>query len=153
MLRPAPPEAIVRTDTVTVTREVAPPLPAGDTVELCLSNGMTVKVLVTAEHDTLVGDARASLRQLRPVLSFAGAYAAEQSWFSADTVRLENRLYRKAGAERAFTCDELKEVGSYQGVPVFARVEEMSDLPYIVLPVRAGIFQPYTTPQTTRRRR
>lgn len=152
LLRPAP-QTIVRTDTVTVTKEVAAPLPQGDSVQICLSTGRPVTVLVTRDGDTLVGPERARLKQLRPVLAFSGAYAAEQAWFATDTLRFEGRSYRKTGAELGLLCDELKEVGSYQGVPVFARVTEMNTLPYILVPVRPGRFQPYTVPARTQRRR
>ncbi|HEX6557936.1 MAG TPA: hypothetical protein VF021_00695 [Longimicrobiales bacterium] len=152
-LRGHAPEPVVRVDTVTLTKEVAAPLPNGDSVEICLSTGLPARVLVAANGDTLIGAARTPLRLLRPVLSFSGAYAAEQSWFATDTMRFEGRLYHKTGAELQLQCDELKEVGSAAGVPVFARVTEMSTLPYILVPVRPSRFQPYTAPVRTQRRR
>jgi hypothetical protein len=48
-------------------------------------------------------------------------------------------------------CDELKLVGAFRGVPVFASVTEPQGLPTIVVPIRPGFFQNYTT--STRNRR
>jgi hypothetical protein len=146
------PQIITRTDTVTITKEVAPPLPTGDTASICLSTGMTVQVLVNSTGDTLIGDARVKLSEVRSVLSFAGNYAADKSWYGRDTLRFETRLYRKFGMEKKRACDELKEVGAYQGVPVFAEVEAPGILPAIVLPVRPGKFQTYNAATTPRRR-
>lgn len=146
------PQIITRTDTVTVVKEVAPPLPVGDTTDVCLSTGMTVQVLVTSSGDTLIGDARVKLSDVRSVLSFAGAYAADKSWYGRDTLRFESRLYRKFGMEKKRACDELKEVGAHQGVPVFAEVEAPGALPAIVLPVRPGKFQTYNAATPARRR-
>ena len=150
------PQIITRVDTVTVTKEVAAPLPTGDTATICLSTGVTVQVLVSARGDTLVGDARIPVKAVRPVLSFQGAYASDQDWYEhADTLRFENRLYRRAGLARKRDCDELKLVGDFKGVPLFADVTAAQKLPMIVVPVSPGIFQPYmnTTPPATGTRR
>ncbi|MGQ0561334.1 MAG: hypothetical protein ACT443_05615 [Gemmatimonadota bacterium] len=147
LLRPDP-EIVTRTDTVTVVKEVAPPLPEGDSAELCLSTGMTAQVRITPQGDTLIGAARVNLATLRPVLDFAGAYA--QEW--PDTVRFERRLYRKSGVVAKRTCDELKQVGEQRGVPIFAEVTAPQGLPAIEVPVRPGAFQTYTIPERSRRR-
>lgn len=151
------PEIITKTDTVTITKEVPPPLPAGDSVEVCLSTGYPARVRISAKGDTLIGEQRVPLSSLKPVLAFAGSYAAGASWFTtSDTVRFDRRLYGKAGAPRTRACDELKLVGSYQGVPVFAEVTAPQLLPAILLPIRPGQFQLYTTsavPRSARSRR
>ena len=140
------PVTITKTDTVTVTKEVPPPLPRGDSTDICLSNGMTARVLVSANGDTLIGDARVRLREVQPVLAFAGSYAADQDWYTrTDTIRFENKVYRQAGGAMKRACDELKLVGDYRGVSVFASVTEPQGLPTIVLPVRPGMFQNYIT--------
>lgn len=150
-LRPEP-QIITRVDTVTVVREVAPPLADGDSVEVCLSTGMPARVRVTAHGDTLIGEQRVPLRAVQPVLAFAGTYAEAQPWFARDTLRFEKRLYRKAGALQRRGCDELKSVGDFAGVPIFADVTAPQPLPAILLPVRPGQFQLYTMPPVPRRR-
>ncbi len=151
------PEIITKTDTVTITKEVPPPLPPGDSMEVCLSTGVPAHVRITAQGDTLIGAQRVPLSSLKPVLAFAGTYAGDASWFAtSDTVRFDRKLYGKAGGLRGRACDELKLVGSYQGVPVFAEITAPQALPAILLPVRPGQFQMYTTsaaPRPTRTRR
>ncbi|MGQ0814478.1 MAG: hypothetical protein ACT4O1_08425 [Gemmatimonadota bacterium] len=142
------PQIITRVDTVTITREVVPPLPVGDTAEVCLSTGMSARVLVAANGDTLIGDARVRLSTVRPVLAFAGAYMEQP----ADTMRFERRLYRKSGVVAKRMCDELKQVGDYHGIPVFADVTAPAALPAIAVPVKPGFFQTYTVPTPARRR-
>lgn len=149
------PQIITRVDTVTVTKEVAAPLPTGDTATVCLSTGVPVQVLVSARGDTLVGDARIPIKAVRPILSFQGEYASDHDWYErADTLRFDNRLYRRAGMARKRDCDELKLVGDYKGVPLFADVTAAQKLPMIVVPVSPGIFQPFmvTTPPATGKR-
>ena len=136
------------TVTVEVVKEVAPPLPAGDTATICLSNGMPAPILITASGDTLVGEARVSLKAVRPILAFAGTYA--EQW--PDTVRFERRVYRRSGVARKRDCDELKHVGEHNGVAIYADVTAPQPLPAISVPVRAGFFQTYTLPTPARRR-
>lgn len=152
VLKPGPPRTVVRVDTITITKEVAPPLLTGDSAVICLSTGMPARVLITATGDTLVGDARVRIRDARPLLAFAGAYAGEERWLASDTLRFDKRLYRKIGPSAARACEDLKEVGRLNGVPVFADATAMASLPTILLPVRPGIFQPYTTAAGRRRR-
>jgi hypothetical protein len=143
------PQIITKTDTVTIVKEAPPPpLPAGDSADLCLSNGMTATVRITTTGDTLIGDARIPVSTLRPAMSFAGVYA--EQW--PDTVRFEKRLYRKHGLVKKKACDELKHVGVLAGVPVFAEVTAPQPLPMIMIPVRPGGFQDYVLPTPARRR-
>lgn len=144
------PETVTRVDTVTVEvfKEVAAALPTGDSATICLSTGMPAPVLIAANGDTLIGDARISLKNARPVLSFAGTYA--EQW--PDTVRFERRVYRRSGVVVKRDCDELKHVGEHRGVPIFAEVTAPNPLPAIVVPVRAGVFQNYRLPTPARRR-
>jgi hypothetical protein len=146
------PKTIIQIDTVIVTKEVPPPLPTGDSVEICLSTGMPVSVLVSSAGDTLVGPERVKLNAVRPVLSFQGAYADGHSWFErGDTIRFERRVYRKLGRPRKRACDELKHVGEYRGISIFAEVTAPQPLPGIEIPVVPGEFQTYTTPVPRRR--
>lgn len=130
------PQIITRVDTVIVTKRVAPSLVSGDTVELCLSTGMPARVVVSAQGDTLVNGIRVD--SMRPILTWAGSYMA-----AADTLRFEKRLYRRAGAAAARGCDELKNVGAYHGISIFADVTAPQNLPAILWPVRPGMFQEY----------
>ena len=147
------PKPIIQVDTVIVTKEVAPPLPTGDSVDVCLSTGMPVTVRVTSSGDTLIGPERIKLSAVRPILGFKGAYGAGLGWFEhADTIRFERRVYRKLGRPQKRMCDELKHVGDFSGVPVFAEVTAPQPLPGIEIPVSPGWFQTYTTPVPRRRR-
>lgn len=139
------PQIITRVDTVTVIKEVAPPIPPGDTLTICLSNGMPAPIVVSAAGDTLINGI--PLKSVQPILSFAGDYMEER----VDTIRFERRLYRRAGLAQRKMCDELKEVGRYAGIPVFADITAPQTLPTIFLPVRPSLFQPYTTPTPRRR--
>jgi hypothetical protein len=140
---PAPAPQI-RVDTVIVTQTVEPPLPEGQPVEVCLSSGVTAQLHIAANGDTLIGERRIAIKQLRPALSWAGSYAQDREWFRAgDVVRFDGRAYQSAGVERTRVCDELKLVGEHQGVPVFAEVTAPQILPLIVIPVRPGIYQDY----------
>jgi hypothetical protein len=138
------PEIITRTDTVTVTQTVAPPLPEGTPAEICLSTGVTVQIHVAANGDTLIGEKRVPIKDLRPGVGFHGVYAVDKDWYlRGDVVTFERRNYRRAGVERVRACDELKLVGAHQGVPLFAEVTAREPLPMIIVPVRPGIYQDY----------
>jgi hypothetical protein len=142
--REPPPPPQVRVDTVTITQTVEPPLPEGSPAEVCLSTGVTAQLHIAANGDTLVSERRIPIKQLRPVLGWAGSYAQDREWFrNGDVVKFDRRDYRRAGVERARVCDELKLVGEHQGVPLFAEVTAPQVLPLIVIPVRPGIFQDY----------
>lgn len=153
VFNPAPPRTIVRVDTVIVTKTVAPVLPMGDSALICLATGMPISVLIAPTGDTLIGEARIRLRDVRPPLTFAGTYAGQAAWFANDTLRFDKRLYRKSGGTVRRVCDDLKEVGLFNGVPVFADVTAMGNLPIIMVPVRPGMFQSYSSAAAPRRRR
>ena len=145
-IRPKP-QIITHVDTVTVTKEVAAPLPNGDTTTICLGNGMPVTVRV-AGADTLIGERRVKLKDVSPALAWAGIYVSP----APDSIHFEKRVYRKMGAPVHHGCDELKEVGLYNGASVFAVVDAPNNLPVIMLPVRPDFFQHYA-PETPRKRR
>jgi hypothetical protein len=127
-----------------VPHAVEAPLPEGRPVDLCLSTGVTVQVHVAANGDTLVGDKRVRISDLRPAVTFAGVYAQDRGWFRrGEIVRFDTRSYQRAGVDRVRACDELKLVGEYEGVPIFAEVTAPQILPLIIVPVRPGVFQDY----------
>ena len=148
-VEPTPP----RVDTVTVVREVAPPLPNGEPVTICLSTGFPLQAILTA-GDTLVGDARVPIATLRPGVDFAGRYAGSASWLTGGRpFRFENREYRKgAGDPIKLSCDDIKQVGEHNGVPLFAMFDATSPVEVVYVPVRPGAFMPYRTTVPTRRR-
>ena len=141
---PQQPAPQMRVDTVTVTKAVDPPLREGRPVEVCLSNGITAQIHVAANGDTLIGERRVPIKDLRPAVAFAGTYAANAEWYRrGDVVKFERRDYRRSGVERARDCDELKLVGEHNGVPVFAEVTAPQILPMLIIPVRPGMYQDY----------
>jgi len=144
---PAPPP-----DTVTITREVAPPLPTGQATEICLATGETIQVLVTAQGDTLVGPARTSIRVLRQAgVVFAGEYAQGRAWFDQDQpITFENRPYQKSGGEVRLNCPDLVRVGDFQGVPLFAMRNATQPYTQLYVPVRPGVWQMYENLRATR---
>ncbi len=143
VLRPEP-MIQVRTDTVTVTQSVEAPLPEGTPVEVCLSTGVTAQIHIAANGDTLVGEKRVRIRDLRPAVNFVGVYAHDRDWYlRGDVIPFERRNYRRAGVERVRACDELKLVGAHQGVPLFAEVTAPPVLPALIVPIRPGVFQDY----------
>ncbi len=154
-LQPKTPEPVIqiRVDTVTVTREIAAPLPQGTLTEVCLSTGQTIQIAIASNGDTLVGPTRMRLREA-PGITFAGTYAADAGWFSrTDPIQFEKRTYTKAGVQISQKCDDLKIVGDYNGITILAEVLEPAPLARIYVPIRPGIFQPYTTPIAKPRKR
>ena len=138
---PAPPP-----DTITITREVAPPLPTGTPTEICLATGETITVQVTAQGDTLVGPSRVSMRQLRQggVVLFAGEYAQGQNWFENDeSITFEEANYQKSGGEIRLNCPDIMRVGEYEGVLLFARRDATRPYQQLYAPVRPGVWQMY----------
>jgi hypothetical protein len=138
---PAPPA-----DTVVVTREVAPALPEGTPADICLATGQNERVWLTAQGDTLVGPERTSIRELRPGVVFAGAYAAGRDWYTSDeSIRFESASYDKSGDEVSLTCADIMRVGEHMGVPLFATRSAERPFETLYVPVRPGVWQAYQT--------
>ncbi|MSR35751.1 MAG: hypothetical protein EXR95_03760 [Gemmatimonadetes bacterium] len=139
-------------DTITITREVAAPLPTGQATSICLATGETIQVLVTAQGDTLVGPARTSIRLLRQAgVVFAGEYAQGRTWFDQDQpITFEERPYQKSGGEIRLNCPDLVRVGEYQGVPLFAMRNATQPYTQLYVPVRPGVWQMYENLRATR---
>lgn len=141
---PPPPDTIVRLDTITITREVEPPLPEGRLATVCLASGQNVEVRISPAGDTLVGPSRVALGDLGPAIGFVGSYAAGESWFVDDgAVTLERRSFSKFGQPASRDCRGMKIVGDFHGVNLFAEVSASSPFQTIYVPVRPGVFQPY----------
>lgn len=141
---PRQPEPFARVDTVVVTREVAPPLPQGRAATICLATGQAVEIRVTAAGDTLVGPRRVSLVDLGPAIGFVGRYAGGESWFVNDqAITFERRSFNKFGQAEARDCGDMKIVGDFNGVNLFADATTAAPFGVLYVPVRPGIFQPY----------
>ncbi|MEJ2541386.1 MAG: hypothetical protein P8188_15695 [Gemmatimonadota bacterium] len=141
---PMPVDTIVRVDTITITREVPPPLPEGQAATVCLANGQNAEVRVSAQGDTLVGPRRVRLAELGPGVGFLGDYAADESWFVNDqAITFNRRSFSKFGQPTARDCQSLKIVGDYDGVNVFSEISATEPFRALFLPVRPGVFQPY----------
>ena len=147
-----PPPPPPRVDTLIVTREVAPAPPEGTPAEICLSTGFAIPVLIAADGDTLIGQARVSIKQLRPGFGFEGAYAQGKAWLAkGDPIRFERRVYRKDSQPANWKCEDVKQVGAHDGVPLFADLLAPSPLERILVPVQPGVFQAYKTTLPRRR--
>lgn len=141
---PPPPDTIVRLDTITITREVEPPLPEGRLTALCLANGQSVDIRISAAGDTLVGPERVALSDLGPAIGFVGSYAAGEMWFIQDhDITFEGSEYSKFGQPESRECQRMKIVGDAHGVNLFAEVSASSPFTAVFVPVRPGVFQSY----------
>ena len=148
---PVPAPVPPRVDTVRVTREVAPPLPEGTPLTICLSTGFPLTVLVAANGDTLIGSQRIRVQQVRPGLVFEGNYAGGRPWLDSGVLTFERRNYMKAGIPHPLKCDDLKEVGAFDGVPLFADLGAPSPVETLLVPLKPGIFQAFRTTLPRRR--
>ena len=132
-------------DTVVVTRVETPPPPAGTAVTLCLSTGDGVEVLLTSAGDTLVGPSRTPLSELRPAVALAGVYAENRAWFEAgEPITVEQRSYGRLGAAVPLDCGDIRQVGEHLGVPLYATDTGGASPEILYVPVRAGVWQPYS---------
>lgn len=142
---PAPlPDPMARVDTVVVTREVAPPLPAGRATRICLATGQAAEIHVSAAGDTLVGPRRVPLADLGPAIGFVGRYAGGEPWFINDeAITFDRRQFNKFGQAEARECGAMKIVGDFGGVNLFADATSAAPFEVLYLPVGPGVFQPY----------
>lgn len=141
---PLQPEPMVRVDTVVITREVAPPVPEGQVVMLCLANGQNTEIRVSPAGDTLVGPRRVRLADLAPAIGFVGNYAGGESWYTQDQpLTLNRRVFSKFGQPETRDCREMKVVADFDGVNVFSDVEAAEPFQILYVPVGPGVFQSY----------
>ena len=132
-------------DTVLITRDGNPPPPVGTAATLCLATGDGIAVLVTAAGDTLVGPSRTPLSELRPAVDLAGAYAANRAWFEAgDPITVEQRSYSRFGVSVRLDCGDIRRVGEHEGVPLFVSGTDDTSPRTLYVPVRPGVWQPYS---------
>lgn len=141
---PPPPDTVVRLDTITITREVEPPLPEGRLSNICLANGQSVEIRISPAGDTLVGQQRVALSDLGPAIEFVGSYAGGEMWFVDDEpLTFENREFSQFGQPASRDCRSMKIVGDAHGVNIFAEVTASSPFRILFVPVRPGVFQSY----------
>ena len=132
-------------DTVVIARVETPPPPAGTGATLCLSTGDRIEVLLTPAGDTLVGPSRTPMSELRPVVVLAGVYAANRAWFEAgEAITFEQRSFGRSGAVVQPDCGDIRRVGEHLGVPLFSTGTGGAPPEILYVPVRPGVWQPYT---------
>jgi hypothetical protein len=120
------------------------PVLEGTPATICLSTGRNVPIRVTAAGDTLVGPLGTPVREVNPVLVFAGAYAGTAFWYqNEEVIVFEGGDFRPAGDAFPIDCDQILRVGVYQGVPVFAVITAERPLSFVFLPVEPGIWRRY----------
>lgn len=138
---PAPPP-----DTVVVTQQVQAPLPEGTATQICLATGESATVYITPQGDTLVGERRVAVSALGPGVAFAGEYAGDEAWFIADEpITFEQREYLRSGGNVSLNCANIRQVGEYMGVPLFADANATAPFQTIYVPVSPGVWQAYQT--------
>jgi hypothetical protein len=136
---PPPPDTVL-----IATNGAAPPVAEGEPATMCLSTGQNVELRITERGDTLIGPDRVPISTLRPVVAFAGSYAAGAFWFeSGRVVVFEGADYGKSDDPFPIDCGQILRVGLYEGVPVFAVVTAERPLVMIFIPVRPGWWQRY----------
>ena len=134
-------------DTVIVDTR-APVEPEGEPASVCLSTGQSAPVRVTAAGDTLVGPSGTPISELRPIVDFAGQYAAGALWYEQrDDIQFEGDRFVPVGGPFDITCGEILRVGAYQGIPLFADRDAIRPLEEVFVPVRIGVWQRYERPQ------
>ncbi len=132
-------------DTVVVTRVQAPPQPTGLAATICLSTGNSIDVLLTTAGDTLVGPSRTPLSELRPAVVLAGVYATNTEWFeSGEPIAYGSGSYDRGDDEVGLDCEDIRRVGEHLGVPVFVGGAAVVRPEEIYVPVRPGVWQPYS---------
>ena len=137
---------MARTDTIVVTREVAPPLPEGRSTMICLASGQNIEVRISPAGDTLIGPRRVRMADLGPGVGFTGNYAGSETWFVNDqAVTFERRQFSKFGQPEAKDCRSMKIVGDFNGVHLFADTSASAPFQTLYVPVSPGVFQPYQT--------
>ena len=114
-------------------------------MELCLSSGYPLKIHLTANGDTLIGERRVPIKELTGLV-IEGAYARHKAWFQkGEQIRFDRRMYKRMEPVTSLKCEDLKQVGENDGVPLFADLMVLSPIETIYLPVSPGQFQPYKT--------
>ena len=136
---PPPPDTVI----LRVADSNAPVL-QGTPAEICLATGQNIAVEVTATGDTLLGGAKIPIRQLRPGLVFAGAYAGNAFWYQdREVIIFEGGDFGPSDDTFPIDCNQILRVGVYQGVSVFAVINSARPFNVIFIPVRPGVWHRY----------
>jgi hypothetical protein len=134
----APPPAIVPP----IAAPPAPPIERAVVVCVVAEDGIrAIGAIVLESGDTVVASAGTRL-PLSALFPDTIAFAGDAEWYaSADELTLNGRRYMRFGLPRLASPDaDLRRVGEYGGVPLFAEAGE----DHVVVPVRPGcLMQDY----------
>ncbi|HZG44099.1 MAG TPA: hypothetical protein VEY93_14220 [Longimicrobium sp.] len=118
---------------------------AQDTTSVCVVHEGTLRT-VRAEYDRESGDTLVEERPLYDVFpNSTPPYAAQADWLNArEPILFQDRAYYWNGRRVVLSPDELRAVGEFRGIPLFAEVDEAAGLSIMFVPVGRGCeFQPY----------
>jgi hypothetical protein len=121
-----------------------PPPPAERPITVCVVQEGQLQQ-VDATFDPATGDTMVAGQPFAQAYPATEGYAAGATWFiNNEPIRFMNRTYVKFGLTRTVPAEQLTNVGTHEGVPVFADTEAEGAPEVIYLPVRPGCeFQPY----------
>jgi len=125
-----------------------PPPPPEVTMQqlaVCVVQGGQISN-VEGQYNPATGDTTVNGRRLGEAYPAGAEYASSATWFiDSEPVTFGGRRYVKYGLPRVLGATEVANVGSYQGVAVFAEGTADRMRPEVIyLPVRPGCeFQPY----------
>lgn len=126
--------------------QVHRPRPATrDSVTVCVVQDGELRS-IEAEHDLTTGDTLVDGTPLGEAFpDSAPPYAGRAPWFiRRKPVTFQDRLYYWNSPQRVVTPEELRPVGMFQDIPLFAHNDLSAGLGILYIPVRRGCqFQPY----------
>ena len=84
------------------------------------------------------------IEEVHPVNIIAG-YAGEETWYTGNqAITFQGRPYLKYRGERRVPIEQLRELGEFQGIPLYAAPADTVRPQAVYVPVRVGcIFTPY----------
>lgn len=129
--------------TTAVPGNAPPPTVLYHPIEVCVVQGGAL-TRVLAQFHPATGDT--SFGTPDGPLAREHDFAAEKTWYiDNESIRVDDRLFRKVGLPRMLEVGDVIRVGEYDGVPVFAEPGETLAATYLLyLPVRRGCeFQMY----------
>ena len=92
----------------------------------------------------LVDNQISALEQIHSV-GVAAGYAGNEVWYTRSApITLQSRNYIRYGGERRVPLNQLRQVGAYQGIPLFSAPADSVRPQAVYVPVRVGcIFSAY----------
>lgn len=116
-----------------------------NTFPICVIDAGNLKI-VEATHDEQTRDTLVGGRTIDQVFpQDTPPYAGGAEWFIArEAIEFQTRGYYWNGRPVVLLPHELRRVGEFRGIPLFAEVDEAAELSILFVPVRRGCeFQPY----------